>query len=217
MDQEELAAQLKKPDGKLGTEVAAMMNKGNELINHWAIDALQLQPNDKVLEIGMGNGYFVKNILNMHPSIQYHGIDFSELMVDEAIRINDKYIASGRAGFSFGTASSLPFHSKTFTKFLSVNTLYFWGDAAAELSEIRRILQPGGIAVFAIRSKSAMDFMPFTEYGFRKYNEEALHQLMISNGFSIKGCLAKKEPGYMFEGTFIELENYVISCEANGE
>ena len=60
---QDMAAQLKKPEGELGRQVGQMMNKGNEVINKWTNDVLELQPNDNVLEIGMGNGYFVKDVL----------------------------------------------------------------------------------------------------------------------------------------------------------
>jgi hypothetical protein len=44
----------------------------------------------------MGNGLFVKDVLAAHPSIQYTGCDYSDTMVEEAIRMNAIYIEKGK-------------------------------------------------------------------------------------------------------------------------
>ena len=70
-----LAVQLRKPEGSLGIEVGRMMNKRNKLMNLATIDQLEIQPNDKILEIGMGNGFFVKYILKKDETVRYIGCD----------------------------------------------------------------------------------------------------------------------------------------------
>ena len=62
------------------------MSVGNQLINEWTIDALDLQPHDNVLEIGMGNGAFVDKITAGDKSIRYTGLDYSPLMIEEATK-----------------------------------------------------------------------------------------------------------------------------------
>ncbi len=213
MDPELLAAQLKKPDGALGKQVGEMMNKGNELINQWAIKEMDLQPNDSVLEIGMGNGFFVKDIFTTHPTIRYAGIDYSEVMVAEAIKLNQQFINGLQATFIQGNAEKLPYPDQTFSKVFTVNTIYFWKDAAKELSEIKRVLQKDGMLVIAIRSKNAMQQMSFTQFGFSKFNKEDLTDLLQANGFSVVNIRQEKEPPYEFNGVPMQLENIVISCK----
>lgn len=213
MDPEKLAAQLKRPEGTFGKQVGEMMNKGNELINQWAITEMNLQPNDSVLEIGMGNGFFVKDIFAIQPTIRYAGIDFSEVMVAEAIKLNQEYINGLKASFIQGNAEELPYNDQVFSKVFTVNTIYFWKDAGKELSEIKRVLQKDGLLVIAIRSKDAMQQMPFTEYGFIKFNKEELTNLLQANGFSIIHIRQEKEPPYEFNGVPMQLENIVISCK----
>jgi hypothetical protein len=41
------------------------MNKGNRLMNLETISQLGIVDNDKILEIGMGNGFFVKIFLRL--------------------------------------------------------------------------------------------------------------------------------------------------------
>ncbi len=212
MNLQQLAAQLRKPEGETGKQVGEVMNKGNRLINEWAIQALSLQDKDVVLEIGMGNGAFVKDILTEHPQITYYGIDYSSTMVDEALLLNNKFIEEGRASFSRGDAKDLPFKADLFTSIFTVNTIYFWEGAQAELEEIKRVLQPGGRAVFAIRTKNTMAQMPFTEYGFMKYD---LHELttLLADHFHIIEANEKKEPAYLFNEETMVLENAIVVCK----
>lgn len=102
MDEEtlkEIAGQLRQPTGEYAIQVGEKMNEGNLHINLNTFEALNLAEDDNILEIGMGNGFFVKNILSAHNSIKYTGCDYSEIMIDEARKQNTNFIASGKAEF----------------------------------------------------------------------------------------------------------------------
>lgn len=212
MDLQKLASQLRKPEGPEGRQVGEMMNKGNLLLNTWVIEALQPQEGDNILEIGMGNGYFVKDILKLHPSISYSGIDYSPLMCEEALLLNQELVENKRAFFYTGDASSLPFADNSFSAIMTVNTIYFWEDAEKQMSEIRRVLQPGGRLVIGIRNKRSMEQMPFTEYGFRKFDRQDLLNYLTGHNWRINNLIENKEPPYDFNGTTMEIENIVVSC-----
>lgn len=65
MDEEKIktiAQQLRQPTGAFAIEVGQTMNKGNLQMNLCTIENLVLNKNNRLLEIGMGNGFFVKNI-----------------------------------------------------------------------------------------------------------------------------------------------------------
>ena len=212
MDLHALATQLRKPEGDLGKQVGQMMNKGNELINLWTIEQLHLEPGDEVLEIGMGNGYFAKEVLAVHPGINYTGMDFSELMVEESITLNQQFINEGRARFHLGAANQLPYPDAAFSKIFTINTVYFWGDANQELKEMKRVLKPGGIFAIGIRSKETMQQMPFTQHGFVKYDKNALEEKLRTNGFTTVSSVEKGEPPYTFNGQIIVMENIITTC-----
>ena len=61
--QQFLAAQLRKPKDEQGIEIAKQMNKGNAIINRLTIDKLKVADNYKILELGMGNGFFLGELL----------------------------------------------------------------------------------------------------------------------------------------------------------
>ena len=123
MDEQQLqqiAAQLRKPEGEDGIKTAEWMNKGNLCIHKDGLTVLNAETNDNILEIGMGNGFFVKEILSRDSSIKYVGCDFSELMIKEAEKINVDWISKGQAKFILSYVSSLPFNDQLFNKILTL-------------------------------------------------------------------------------------------------
>jgi ubiquinone/menaquinone biosynthesis C-methylase UbiE len=94
-----LAAQMWHPRGIMGTMVATHMNKVNLRMNLETIAQIQPKPDDNILEIGMGNGYYVKNILSQSKLTKYFGIDISNTMVNESIMLNEKVSAEQSGSF----------------------------------------------------------------------------------------------------------------------
>lgn len=205
----EVGRQLRKPEGEIGREVGRRMNVSNRNINLFAIDALDAQPQDRILEIGMGNGYFVKDIL-CDPSIGYTGCDYSEVMIEEATSINKELVEAGRARFEFGRATELPFPDASFTKVLTVNTIYFWDEPAQVLAEIRRVLVPGGVLCVALRPKLQVAALPFAREGFTGYTAEAAQNLLQAHGFMQVQLLTQDEPPQEIEGTAYPVHALVL-------
>jgi ubiquinone/menaquinone biosynthesis C-methylase UbiE len=73
---------------------------------------LDLQPDDKYLEIGFGSGLFIKKHAS-HVS-RIAGLDYSEDMVKLASSINKDLIKSGKAEFKQGNVSNLPWDDNEF-------------------------------------------------------------------------------------------------------
>jgi ubiquinone/menaquinone biosynthesis C-methylase UbiE len=213
MDPKELAAQLRKPEGETGLQVGLMMNKGNEMMNLQAIANLHPSEGDKILEIGMGNGRFVKNILELNDNLSYRGLDFSSLMTDEAKIINKEFTEAKRANFITGEASEIPFPGGFFNRIMTVNTIYFWGDAEMELKEMKRVLAPGGHAVVAIRPRSTLNQLQFSQHGFRLYDENELEQLLMKNGWKVKKIEKLQEPEIYFMEKNILMEFIIAVIE----
>jgi ubiquinone/menaquinone biosynthesis C-methylase UbiE len=208
-----IAAQLRRPEGEPGVQVGMKMNEGNSHINLYTIAALNPQPQEHILEIGMGNGFFVKDILSIHESIRYTGCDFSEAMAEEAKRINKSFVVGGRAEFHFGAADNMPFDGGVFDAVLTVNTIYFWDDNAKVLTEIRRVLKPSGRLVVSVRPRSVMELYPFTKYGFNMFSKDELADVISGNGFRIKEILEKKEPDQEINGKKVVVESLIVVAE----
>jgi len=180
-DSKTLAKQLRQPEGSLGIKVGENMNKGNRLMNLETIKQLEISNNDNILEIGMGNGFFVGDIVAAAQNVKYTGCDFSETMIREAIELNNSFAANAK--FVLSDATQLPFNDGSFDKVVTVNTIYFWEDARQILAEIRRVLKPNGIFIVTLRPKKVMDQLPVVQHGFTTYATDDIIMLLAQNDF----------------------------------
>ncbi|AZO14727.1 class I SAM-dependent methyltransferase [Mesorhizobium sp. M2A.F.Ca.ET.043.05.1.1] len=152
-----LAKQLARPAGIGGWLVRAGMNRGNARLNSYALDQLQLVPDDQVLEIGFGGGAALLRLLSGASFVC--GVDRSHDVVSAATRKFADAVGAGRAQFHVGAVEKLPLQDATFTKALSVHTVYFWQSLEAGSAELARVLAPGGRVVLGFLPKRHMDRM----------------------------------------------------------
>lgn len=206
----QLAAQLRKPAGEEGIKTGEWMNKGNTHINTDTIAVLDPAPYDTILETGMGNGFFVPQIISSHPSVHYIGCDFSDIMVAEAERLNESWIRNGQARFVQADMKSMPFDDAVFNKIFSINTIYFWEDAAAVLEEIKRVLHASGKFILTFRPKHQMEKYPFTQYGFKMFSKEEACTLLQQHGFTVTEVFEKQEPDFEMNGEIFTVESLIL-------
>jgi ubiquinone/menaquinone biosynthesis C-methylase UbiE len=77
-------------------------------------------------------------------SCYLEGIDISEDMVKKATALNRKYVETGRMNFRLGNCCSMEDNDGSFDVVTTINTIYFWEDTKKGMSEIYRVLKPGG-------------------------------------------------------------------------
>ncbi|MBK8611061.1 MAG: class I SAM-dependent methyltransferase [Chitinophagaceae bacterium] len=205
-----MAAQLRKPSGNEGLATADWMSNLNYHIIQETLKILNAGTNDSILEIGMANGYYVKEILERSETIRYTGLDFSELMVFEARKLNARWIEAGRARFVHGDVNTTKFADDTFDKIFTVNTIYFWEEEKSMLQNLGRILKPGGEFIIAFRPKHQSEKFPFTKYGFKQYSLAEAANLLVVNGFNIIDQIENQEPGFDMDGQILNLENNIL-------
>jgi SAM-dependent methyltransferase len=214
MEEEQLrtvAAQLRKPHGDYALQIAKKMNEGNFHINTLAIKQLDLQDNDVVLEIGMGNGYFAKDIVTRGKGVRYIGCDFSQEMVKCASDLNDELVRTGIVSFHCADAATLPLANGSVSKILTVNTIYFWSEPQKILQELHRVLIPGGKLIIGIRPKTSMEVYPFVKYGFTMYTKDEVVDVLTSNYFDLGAIEEQEEPDQEIAGEKYKVESLVVS------
>jgi len=179
----EQARQLANPEGPLGLEIAEWLNGNNAQANLKVLEALQLKPRCRVLEIGFGNGRAAANIAAQGTGVQYAGVDISPTMLEEAEQFNAALIASGHANFYLASSDRMPFPDASFDRVFSIGVIHFWADPIAFLVEIRRVSHADSLAIMSCLDPQAT--LPFAreEYGFYRRNPEEWEALFHEAGF----------------------------------
>ncbi len=210
---DELASQLRQPHGKMGIEVAARMNEGNAFMNRFAIEQLKLTGNETLLEIGPGNGFFAKELLNNYINLYYRGVDYSDLMIVEAHKMIKGFIEEGRASLHHSEIKNLPFPDETCDKILGVNVIYFWDKPEVELKELGRVLRPDGRIVLGMRSLETMKQLSVTKYNFNLYSKENISTFVEKAGLTLKEIVSTPEIITDMKGEKMDTETWAVVIE----
>ncbi|MGH8899361.1 MAG: class I SAM-dependent methyltransferase [Egibacteraceae bacterium] len=150
---ERFFAQFARPSGLGGRLAGALMARGNALVNAWAVELLDVQPTDRVLDVGCGPGVAVAHAAAKAIRGLVAGVDHSEVMIAQATRRNQAAVHAGRVELRVGSAEALGYPDGQFTKVCAVNTAMIWPAAEDGLRELRRVLAPGGRLVVVLRER----------------------------------------------------------------
>lgn len=140
-----LVLNAEKPKGFWGRMMIRNMNKNHYNVTGWGLSHYDFKDSDIALDIGCGGGKTV-NRISKKVSKAY-GVDYSELAVKKAQKLNKKQIKRGVVQISRASVSHLPFEDEKFDIVTAVETYYFWPDKLNDLKEIRRVLKKGGTLV----------------------------------------------------------------------
>lgn len=144
--------QLAKPDGFYGEIVASCLSTTFESVNQWAVDLMQVQPNETVLEIGFGTGQAIRELVKRTPVSRITGIDPAPLMLQKATQLNQKAIQSGKVQLLQADVADLPDFNRKFDHILAVNSVMYW--PSHKMSRILKALKsqmtPGGRIYFVM-------------------------------------------------------------------
>ena len=150
---------------------------------------------DTILEVACGTGLVALEIAKQAEKV--YGVDISLPMIEEAEKkMREKAIEN--VEFSVDDAYALPFDNDMFNAVICNNALHNMKYPGKALSEIKRVLQPGGqfIAVIVGIGESSKYKMLFTVFKpliklpvFYKLNSDEAANMIEEYGFTI----AKKE------------------------
>jgi ubiquinone/menaquinone biosynthesis C-methylase UbiE len=101
--------QFGRPSGLLGRAVGRLMAAKNHYMNQLAVEVLNVQPDDQVLEIGFGPGRAIEMVAAGMTNGFVSGVDHSEVMLRQAAKRNRKLIEAGRVELRQASVSRLPY------------------------------------------------------------------------------------------------------------
>jgi cyclopropane fatty-acyl-phospholipid synthase-like methyltransferase len=144
---EKVVAQFARPTGLFGNIAGFIMahRTSNLERNEWAIFLLNLQPCDRILEIGFGPGVTIQKMSEIVTDGLIWGVDHSEVMFRQASKRNQRAILAGRVRLVLTSVSQLPSFDDPFDKILAVNNFQFWDNKTDVLRRLREQLRTGGI------------------------------------------------------------------------
>jgi ubiquinone/menaquinone biosynthesis C-methylase UbiE len=127
----------------------------------WAIETMDVRPDDQILEIGAGRGVAVAVISELLTEGMITAIDRSEKAIEAARRRNGVGIASGTVALHPLALEDAGFPDRSFNKVFAINVNLFWvKDPAHELAVIERMLKPGGTLYLFYEPPSASQVAP---------------------------------------------------------
>ncbi|MCK2244196.1 MULTISPECIES: class I SAM-dependent methyltransferase [unclassified Crossiella] len=139
-------AQFHRPTGAGGHVVGWIMGRrsSNVARNRWAVRLLDIQPTDRVIELGCGPGVAIAALASRASRGLVVGVDHSQVMISQASRRNRSAVRAGRVRLTHTPVEQLSISDGPFDAALAVNTVGMWPDPTARLRELARLLRPGG-------------------------------------------------------------------------
>ena len=139
-----LMGQFRRPTGRRGRFIAALMNRGHKPLTLWGLTHVKIAPDYVILDVGCGGGKTVSRLAEKAPLGKVFGIDYSADMVEYSTKVNKKLIAEDRVEIIEGSVEKTGFSADFFDLVTAIETYYFWHSFSDALKEIRRVLKPDG-------------------------------------------------------------------------
>jgi arsenite methyltransferase len=156
-----LRLQLSGPSGILARPMARILNRVNGDSYRRALEALDAQPGEQVLELGFGGGLGVDALLS--DGVRVIAAEPSESMRARAYRRWSWQLAKGELEVWRHGAEELP--NESVDRALSLNTVYFWRDIDLGFANLARMVKSR--VVLGIAPPPYLEQAGFAKEGFR--------------------------------------------------
>jgi ubiquinone/menaquinone biosynthesis C-methylase UbiE len=113
--------------------------------NQWAVGLLDIEPTDRVLEVGCGPGVAIAAAADRATHGMVVGVDHSTVMIRQARRRNAHAMTAGRVRLICSSIDRLDLaDERPFDAMLAVNTVGMWPTPVARLRHLAGSMRTGG-------------------------------------------------------------------------
>lgn len=122
------------------------MGRWSRQLSRRFVEFAGLADDDCILDVGCGTGSLT-GVLSESPGVRsIVGVDLAEVYLESA----RKKIRDPRVTFKTGDATSIPVADKSFDRSFAMLVLHFVPDAKKAVSEMRRVVRPGGVVAATV-------------------------------------------------------------------
>jgi demethylmenaquinone methyltransferase/2-methoxy-6-polyprenyl-1,4-benzoquinol methylase len=151
----------------------------NESMRAEALELLDLDPDDRVLDVGCGTGFGTEGLLEYTDDV--HGLDQSIHQMEKAF---EKFGRTDRVNFYRGDAERLPFAADSFDALWSSGSIEYWPNPVDALAEFRRVVEPGGdVLVVGPNYPNSSVFQRVADAIMLFYDEAEADRMFADAGF----------------------------------
>ncbi len=98
----------------------------------------------EAVDLGCGSGLLAIELARQSPTLRVTGVDLSDEMLVQAEGYARRARVGDRVSFKKGDTQQIPFPDGSLDLVVSTLSLHHWSNPCAALSEIARVLRPGG-------------------------------------------------------------------------
>jgi ubiquinone/menaquinone biosynthesis C-methylase UbiE len=123
----------------------AAAGRGDEMEDHHSditdqtLALMDIQPADRILDLGCGTGWAARRMARMATSGEIVGLDVADVMLKRGEETSREF---KNIRYVWGSAEKIPAEDGYFSKVLSVESFYYYADQAKALDELRRVMAP---------------------------------------------------------------------------
>jgi ubiquinone/menaquinone biosynthesis C-methylase UbiE len=124
----------------------AAAGRGDEMEDHHSditdqtLALMNIQPNDRILDLGCGTGWASRRMARMATAGEIVGLDVADEMLRRAEQTSSSF---KNIRYVWGSAEKIPAADSYFSQVLSVESFYYYADQDKALVELSRVMTPG--------------------------------------------------------------------------
>jgi ubiquinone/menaquinone biosynthesis C-methylase UbiE len=123
-----------------------LMGRWSRLLARPFLEFSGLAAGERILDVGCGTGSLTFTIPQVADVAQINGIDYSEVYVEAARRLN----TDPRITIDRGDVCALPFPDASFDRSLALLVLHFVPESVQAMSEMKRVVKRGGVVAATV-------------------------------------------------------------------